>query len=76
MMKREDNLVGSTIEIGGNITGLKQPGTELLTCCPTRGERAIGTDFKQFAVPGGQAMWWRCSVCQRWHVMILATRQQ
>jgi len=44
--------------------------------CPTLQQQVWRGDFKAFKIPGGQVVWWHCSECQGWHVMIQNDKQQ
>lgn len=53
-----------------------EPGRELklqlLTHCPTLYQQVWRHEFKQFAIPGGQVIWWHCEVCQGWHAVVMS----
>lgn len=38
--------------------------------CPITNRPVSPDNWKQFSVPGGQAIWWHCSECLGWHVVI------
>ncbi len=37
--------------------------------CPNTGSQKPGNQVTTYAIPGGWAVWWRCSVCHRWHMV-------
>lgn len=42
-----------------------------MTHCPTTQAEVRGDDWASFLIPGGRAIWWRCSACQGWHVLVV-----
>jgi len=38
--------------------------------CPVIDKPVINTERKQFPIPGGSAIWWHCSECRGWHVVV------
>jgi hypothetical protein len=37
--------------------------------CPNTGYQKLGESVTIHSIPGGWALWWRCSTCHRWHMI-------
>lgn len=44
--------------------------------CPNTGYQMHGEQLTTHAIPGGWAVWWRCSTCHRWHVKEIPLKQK
>ena len=42
---------------------------ETLMICPNTGRQVSGKQITFHPTSLGKAMWWRCSACQRWHIL-------
>lgn len=40
--------------------------------CPNTGRQKAGEPVTVYPIPGGWAVWWRCSICHRWHMIEIA----
>ncbi|GEM_PF-6480487 len=38
--------------------------------CPYTGEQVMSPGWKEFAIPNGRLIWWQCSACQGWHILL------
>jgi hypothetical protein len=38
--------------------------------CPTKNRNTVSVDTIEYTIPNGQVIWWHCSLCQGWHVII------
>jgi hypothetical protein len=47
----------------------KQHFLETWMVCPNTGYQKPGEQVTSYAIPGGWAVWWRCSTCHRWHMV-------
>jgi hypothetical protein len=47
----------------------KQSFLETWLVCPNTGHQKPGEQVTSYAIPGGWALWWRCSTCHRWHMV-------
>lgn len=42
---------------------------ETMMFCPNTGRQVSGQQFTFQTTSLGKAVWWRCSACQRWHLL-------
>jgi hypothetical protein len=38
--------------------------------CPYTGKQSSGQSRKEFAIPNGRIIWWHCTRCSGWHLII------
>ena len=48
---------------------MQQRYLETLMICPNTGRQVSGKQFTFHPTSVGKAVWWRCSACQRWHIL-------
>ena len=44
---------------------------KLSAYCPVKGMTAVSNEIKNISVGGESALWWHCSCCRGWHVLLL-----
>ncbi len=59
-----------------NLRHLKKQNLQILTDCPVTGEQAKKLTETHIVFLNEQAIWWHCSACWGWHIVILGVRPE
>ncbi|HXV97299.1 MAG TPA: hypothetical protein VEC93_02680 [Anaerolineae bacterium] len=49
---------------------MEQPNSPQPLFCPYTGKQSSGQSRKEFAIPNGRIIWWHCTRCSGWHLII------
>jgi hypothetical protein len=49
-----------------------KPQVQLSTRCPVENRQTVSHQLKQISLEPGNGLWWRCSCCNGWHIIVLS----
>ena len=44
---------------------------QLSACCPVESQQTVSQQLKPIFLEPGRGLWWRCSCCNGWHIIVL-----
>ena len=49
-----------------------KPQVQLSTSCPVENRQTVSHQLKQISLEPGNGLWWGCSCCNGWHIIVLS----
>jgi|GEM_PF-3263771 len=45
--------------------------SQMLAICPVSNTRLTTNQWQQATIFGDEALWWKCSICEDWHLVLI-----